>query len=53
MNFLAGKKTYILAGLGLIIMLCAFFGIVSWDTAVKILGLLGIGSIATLRQAIS
>jgi hypothetical protein len=52
-NFLSGKKTYLL-GLGALVVLAAYFlGYVDEAVANNILTVLGFGSIISLRAAIS
>ena len=50
---LSGYRTYIQAGLGVAIIVAMILGYVSADVGVTILGLLGFGSIAALRSAVS
>ena len=50
---LSGYKTYTLSGLGLGTVCAFLLGFLDLDTTVAILGLLGFGSVATLRDAIS
>lgn len=50
---LQGYKTYILSGLGFGIIGAFLLGFLDLDTTVAILGMLGFGSVVTLRDAIS
>lgn len=52
-EFLQGYKTYILAFIGLVIWLCYFVGWIDYESALKVWQLLGIGTVFTLRAAIS
>ncbi len=48
-TFLKGKKTYILATLGALVVFVKFLGWIDEATANTLLGLLGFGAFATLR----
>jgi hypothetical protein len=52
-EFLQGKKSYIISGLGFGIVGCFLLGFLDLDTTVAILGMLGFAGVATLRDAIS
>ena len=52
-KFLEGKKTYILVGLALAVELCFFFGVIEVTTRNELLVLLGVGGMATVRDAIN
>jgi hypothetical protein len=52
LDFLKGKKTYLIAIIGGVTFAIARLGTISTDIEVQIYTLLGIGSIATLRDAI-
>jgi hypothetical protein len=49
---LKGKKTYILAVIGGIVFTLQILGIIDNEVASQILTFLGLGSIATIRNAI-
>lgn len=51
-NFLNGKKTYLIAGLGAIVFVAFNLGYLDVDTANQIYTLLGITGTITLRSAI-
>lgn len=51
-EFLAGKKTYILAAAGAIVQGLVFAGVLTQDQAAPILGFLGFGAAASLRAAV-
>lgn len=53
LTFLKGKKTYILVACGLAVSGLHHLGVLDEDTANTALGVLGIGSIATLRAGIA
>lgn len=46
------KKTYIIAGAGIVIELLRFFGVLDDETANRLQGVLGFGGLMTLRQAV-
>jgi hypothetical protein len=51
MEFLAGKKTYIVAAAGAIIQGLVFAGVITQEQANQLLVLLGFGGFAALRAA--
>lgn len=51
-SFLQGKKTYILAGLGVLVLVLGQFGVIDSASVSAILPYLGFGSILTLRAAV-
>lgn len=51
--FLKGKKTFILVGLALVVLACKHFGLLDPHIADELLGALGLGSLVTLRLAVS
>ena len=53
MEWLAGKKTYIVSGLGLIVCGLYVFGVIDDKTAEMLGGLLGFTGIATLRAGVA
>jgi hypothetical protein len=53
LSFLSGKKTYLVAIAVAIVAGLTYAGVLDSNTAEIIYGLLGAGSIATLRSAIS
>jgi hypothetical protein len=53
LDFLSGKKTYILAGLGTIVVGLWMFGVIDQATADYVLAAIGLGSIAALRAGIA
>lgn len=53
LNFLSGKKTYIVSGCALVVIACWMFGVIEQDTAEKALVALGFGGAITLRAAIT
>ena len=53
LDFLKGKKTYILVVIGAIGYGLALAGIITEDMLEKVLTLLGIGAVGTLRAGIS
>lgn len=52
-EFLRGKKTYILTGLGVLVVLLNLFGVIDSSNMLTILSGLGFASVAALRDAIS
>lgn len=53
LKLLSGKKTYILAGGGIVVVAGYMLGLLDKDTADTALAALGFGSVATLRVAIA
>lgn len=53
MNFLSGKKTYILGALGLLTIGGYLAGLISVDTANILLPIFGFGGLITLRAAVA
>ena len=53
MEFLKGKKTYIVAGAALVVIGAQLLGFVDADMANQALGALGFGAIVTLRAAVA
>lgn len=53
MNFLKGKKTYIIAGLIGVVTVAAALGYIGDETKITLIGLLGGGGLATLRAGVS
>lgn len=53
LNFLKGKKTYILAALAGVTVFCNAVGWIDSGTTATILGLLGAGGLATIRHGIN
>lgn len=53
MTFLQGYKTYILAGLALVVLTLGHFAILSVDAVNAILPFLGFGAVLTLRSALN
>ena len=53
MDFLSGKKTYIIAVLAGIVVAVQSLGYIDNDMATTILGFLGAGGLATLRAGVS
>ncbi len=53
MNYLSGKKTYIVAALGAITFACAALGYIGQDIANQIYTMLGIAGTFTMRAAIA
>lgn len=51
MEFLSGKKTYIVAAAGAVIQGLAFSGTISQEQANQVLALLGFAGFAALRAA--
>ena len=51
-DFLAGKRTYILAAAGAIVQGLVFAGVLTQEQANPILGFLGFGAAASLRAAV-
>lgn len=51
--WLAGKKTYILAGLGVVVIVLQITGVIPDEAATRLLELLGVGTAATIRAAIA
>lgn len=52
MEFLSGKKTYLLVAVGLAVQGAVWLGFMTQDDANPILGTLGVGTAATIRSAI-
>lgn len=52
-NFLSGYKTFILAGLGILVVIIHLLGWLDASSSNAILTILGFGSIITLRSAIA
>ena len=52
LEFLQGKKTYILAGLGALLVFGKLIGWIDEQTFEALFALLGFGSFATLRSAV-
>ena len=52
-NFLQGSKTYIFAGLGILVVIVKLLGWIDAGSANTILTILGFGSIITLRSAVA
>lgn len=52
LTFLAGKKTYIIAGLGACVFIAVNLGYIDTNTANQIYTLLGITGTITMRSAI-
>lgn len=50
-NWFSGRKTYIVAALGGIVVIANFLGYLDSSTANLLLGILGFGGIAALRAA--
>ena len=53
MEFLKGKKTYIVAGAAMLVVGAQLLGFVDTDTANQALAALGFGAIVTLRAAVA
>lgn len=53
LNFLSGKKTYIVSGCALVVIGLWMFGAIETDAAEKALTALGVGGMITLRAAIA
>lgn len=51
LEYLRGKKTYILSGLGVVVVALWALGVIDQDTADKLLVALGFGSVAALRAS--
>jgi len=51
-EFMAGKRTYIMAAAGAIVQGLVFAGVLTQEQATPILGFLGFGAAATLRAAV-
>jgi hypothetical protein len=51
--FLKGKKTYILSGLGALVVFAYFLGFIDYQVLDLLLGLLGFGSLAALRAGVA
>lgn len=51
-EFMAGKKTYIMAFAGAVVQGLVFAGVLTQEQATPILGFLGFGAAATLRSAV-
>lgn len=51
-NALDGKKTYIVAGLGGVVFALEVLGYITPELAVQFYTILGLGGVATLRDAI-
>lgn len=52
LNFLNGKKTYIVAGLGAVVFVAFNLGYIDVDTANQLYTMLGITGTITMRSAI-
>ena len=52
-DYLKGKKTYIVAGAAAGVVFLQMSGLISSDTANSLYGLFGAGAIATIRAAIA
>ena len=52
MNYLSGKKTYILAVAALLTIGASFFGFIDADSANTLLAVFGFGGLITLRSAL-
>lgn len=50
-EFLKGKKTYLLAAAGAVVAVLAWSGVIDFETANKILAILGFGGLAALRAS--
>jgi hypothetical protein len=53
LQFLSGRKTYIIAVLVALVAAAQYLGYISTEAAVVLYGLLGAGGIATTRAAIA
>lgn len=53
MNFLSGKKTYLMSGAGLLVIGLWIFGVIDQAIAEKALVALGFGGAITLRSAVA
>lgn len=53
LNFLSGKKTYFVSGLGLLVLGLWIFGVIDQAIAEKALAALGFGGAITLRSAVA
>ena len=51
-EFLKGKKTYIIVGIGVVAFVLGWAGVIPVDLANKIAELCGLGSLITVRAAI-
>jgi hypothetical protein len=51
-EFLKGKKTYIIVGIGVVALALGWAGIIPADLANKIAELCGLGSLITIRAAV-
>ncbi len=51
LEFLSGKKTYLMSGLGLLVVGLWIFGLIDEVVASKALAALGFGGVITLRAA--
>jgi len=52
-QFLKGKKTYLVAGLGALVTFAYYMGWISQEIYMALLGVLGFSGMATMRSAIS
>lgn len=53
LNFLSGKKTYLVSGAGLVVVGLWMFGVIGTDIAAQGLTALGFGGAIALRSAIA
>ncbi|MBI2882860.1 MAG: hypothetical protein HYY11_02970 [Candidatus Methylomirabilis oxyfera] len=53
LNFLSGKKTYLVSGAGLVVVGLWLFGVIGTDIATQAMAALGFGGAIALRSAIS
>lgn len=53
LNFLSGKKTYLMSGLALVVMGLWLFGVIDQAVAEKALVALGFGGAISLRAAVA
>lgn len=52
LEFLAGKKTYLLVAAGVAVQALVWLGFITQEAANPILGTLGLGTAATIRAAV-
>jgi hypothetical protein len=53
MHVLDGKKTYVLVAAGILVTVAKIVGLLTTDTWVEIMALLGFGTVGTLREAVA
>lgn len=52
-EYIKGKRTYIMVGLGAVVLALNLVGVIEQDTMATILTALGMGGVVTLRLAIA